>query len=80
MHLREEQWDKAYSDFFEVRANRPISIHLSRVLFSQAFKNYDECGSSKKITCLKYLVLANMLMKSNVDPFEAQEACHFCVC
>eukprot|EP00042_Codosiga_hollandica_P049293 m.570068 g.570068 ORF g.570068 m.570068 type:complete len:443 (-) comp57848_c0_seq4:160-1488(-) len=56
MHLREEQWGKAYQDFFE------------------AFKNYDESGSSKKITCLKYLVLANMLMKSTVDPFEAQES------
>ena len=39
----------------------------------QAFKSYDESGSVKKITCLKYLVLANMLMKSSVDPFEAQE-------
>ena len=40
---------------------------------SKAFKNYDESGSAKKVTCLKYLVLANMLMKSNVDPFDAQE-------
>ena len=40
----------------------------------QAFKNYDESGSDKKIACLKYLVLANMLMKSNVDPFDAQES------
>ena len=42
--------------------------------FFEAFKNYDESGSSKKITCLKYLVLANMLMRSTVDPFEAQES------
>lgn len=109
MHLGEEQWDRAYEDFFE------------------AFKNYDESGSAKKITCLKcvsrlplrrgqqcgcggewfikgrrnarlhcavssplllsvfasrvpdrpwlrYLVLANMLMKSKVDPFDAQES------
>lgn len=56
MHLVEEQWAKAYEDFFE------------------AFKNYDESGSAKKVTCLKYLVLANMLMKSNVDPFDAQES------
>lgn len=26
-----------------------------------------------QIDCLKYLVLANMLMKSNVDPFGAPE-------
>eukprot|EP00730_Choanoeca_flexa_P017504 TRINITY_DN8442_c0_g1_i2.p2 TRINITY_DN8442_c0_g1~~TRINITY_DN8442_c0_g1_i2.p2 ORF type:complete len:447 (+),score=129.64 TRINITY_DN8442_c0_g1_i2:30-1370(+) len=56
MHLREEQWQDAYQDFFE------------------AFKNYDESGSAKKVTCLKYLVLANMLMQSEVDPFEAQES------
>ncbi|EDQ90741.1 uncharacterized protein MONBRDRAFT_16111 [Monosiga brevicollis MX1] len=42
--------------------------------FFEAFKSYDESGSPKKITCLKYLVLANMLMKSDVDPFDAQES------
>ncbi|EGD83373.1 COP9 signalosome complex subunit 2 [Salpingoeca rosetta] len=42
--------------------------------FFEAFKSYDESGSDKKISCLKYLVLANMLMKSNVDPFDAQES------
>ena len=46
---------------------------LVRNCTSQAFKNYDESGSPKKINCLKYLVLANMLMKSDVDPFDAQE-------
>ncbi len=28
----------------------------------------------RRIQCLKYLVLANMLMESSVDPFDAQEA------
>ena len=42
----------------------------------QAFKNYDESGSPKKINCLKYLVLANMLMDSKVDPFDAPEVPH----
>lgn len=28
--------------------------------FFEAFKNYDESGSSRRTTCLKYLVLANM--------------------
>ena len=40
----------------------------------QAFKNYDEAGSLRRIQCLKYLVLATMLMESDVDPFDAQEA------
>lgn len=40
----------------------------------QAFKNYDEAGERRRIQCLKYLVLANMLMESKVDPFDAQEA------
>merc|ERR1712013_623862 len=56
MHLREEEYDNAATDFFE------------------AFKNYDESGSSRRITCLKYLVLAYMLMKSDINPFDSQEA------
>ena len=42
--------------------------------FFEAFKNYDESGSPRRISCLKMLVLANMLMKSTVDPFDAQES------
>lgn len=56
MHLREGDYEKAHTDFFE------------------AFKNYDESGSSRRTTCLKYLVLANMLMKSGINPFDSQEA------
>jgi len=56
MHLREGEYDKAHTDFFE------------------AFKNYDESGSPRRATCLKYLVLANMLMKSDINPFDSQEA------
>lgn len=56
MHLREGEYDKAHTDFFE------------------AFKNYDESGSPRRTTCLKYLVLANMLMKSGINPFDSQEA------
>merc|ERR1712071_708855 len=50
MHLREGEFEKAHTDFFE------------------AFKNYDESGSPRRTTCLKYLVLANMLMKSGINP------------
>uniref|UniRef100_A0A0N5AFY3 COP9 signalosome complex subunit 2 n=1 Tax=Syphacia muris TaxID=451379 RepID=A0A0N5AFY3_9BILA len=56
MHLREGQFEKAHTDFFE------------------AFKNYDESGSSRRSNCLKYLVLANMLIKSDINPFDSQEA------
>lgn len=46
MHLREGEFEKAHTDFFE------------------AFKNYDESGSARRTTCLKYLVLANMYVKT----------------
>lgn len=60
MHLREGEFEKAHTDFFE------------------AFKNYDESGSPRRTTCLKYLVLANMLMKSGINPFDSQEVWKLC--
>ena len=42
--------------------------------FFEAFKQYDEAGHMRRIHCLKYLVLATMLMQSDVNPFDAQEA------
>ncbi|EGC39076.1 proteasome component region PCI domain-containing protein [Dictyostelium purpureum] len=42
--------------------------------FFEAFKNYDEAGNSRRIQCLKYLVLANMLMLSTINPFDSTEA------
>jgi len=43
--------------------------------FFEAFKNYDEAGISvNKIKCLKYLVLANMLMLATINPFDSTEA------
>eukprot|EP00178_Gracilaria_changii_P019634 TRINITY_DN568_c1_g3_i1.p1 TRINITY_DN568_c1_g3~~TRINITY_DN568_c1_g3_i1.p1 ORF type:complete len:438 (-),score=91.13 TRINITY_DN568_c1_g3_i1:42-1355(-) len=41
--------------------------------FFEAFKNYDEAGSPRRINCLKYLVLAKILSLSGIDPFEAPE-------
>ncbi|KAL7273270.1 hypothetical protein RUND412_003877 [Rhizina undulata] len=55
MHMNEEKWEDAQSDFFE------------------SFRNYDEAGSLQRIQVLKYLVLASMLMKSEINPFESQE-------
>eukprot|EP00761_Pharyngomonas_kirbyi_P012924 gb/GECH01012951.1/.p1 GENE.gb/GECH01012951.1/~~gb/GECH01012951.1/.p1 ORF type:complete len:480 (+),score=142.08 gb/GECH01012951.1/:1-1440(+) len=56
MNMREKNWDKAATDFFE------------------AFKSYDEAGVERRIDCLKYLVLANMLSNSDINPFDANEA------
>ena len=42
MHLREGEFEKAHTDFFE------------------AFKNYDESGSPRRTTCLKYLGLSEI--------------------
>ncbi|KAH6562944.1 hypothetical protein BASA50_000200 [Batrachochytrium salamandrivorans] len=41
--------------------------------FFEAFKSYDEAGSPQRIQCLKYLVLANMLSESQINPFDSQE-------
>lgn len=41
--------------------------------FFQAFKCYDEAGDSKRLRCLKYLVLATMLDESSINPFDSQE-------
>ena len=38
-----------------------------------SFRNYDEAGSPQQIQFLKYLVLANMLTGSEVNPFYSQE-------
>jgi len=43
--------------------------------FIEAFRNYDESGArSECISCLKYLVLANMLSGSNINPFDEPRA------
>ncbi|KAL0592634.1 hypothetical protein ABG067_000198 [Albugo candida] len=42
--------------------------------FFEAFKNYDEAGEPRRLQCLKYLVLANMLSESKVNVFDSQEA------
>lgn len=41
--------------------------------FFQSFLSYDEAGSPQRITVLKYLVLAHMLMGSEINPFDSQE-------
>lgn len=41
--------------------------------FFESFKNYDEADSHHRIRVLKYLVLANMLNGSSINPFDSQE-------
>ncbi|KAG8834788.1 hypothetical protein FRC17_007105 [Serendipita sp. 399] len=41
--------------------------------FFSSFHNYDEAGSPQRIQVLKYLVLAYLLMGSEIDPFDSQE-------
>ncbi|KAG0234097.1 hypothetical protein BGW41_001234 [Actinomortierella wolfii] len=41
--------------------------------FSESFRNYDEAGSAQRIQVLKYLVLANMLTESQINPFDSPE-------
>jgi len=53
--MREKDWEKARTDFFE------------------AFKNYDEAGSPRRLSCLKYLILAFILSASEISPFDSPE-------
>jgi len=41
--------------------------------FQEAFRFFEEAGNSLKIPCLKYLVLANMLRLSKIDPFNSPD-------
>ncbi|UZJ50774.1 hypothetical protein CBS101457_000094 [Exobasidium rhododendri] len=45
----------------------------AQIDFFQSFLNYDEAGSPQRIQVLKYLVLAHMLMGSEINPFDSQE-------
>uniref|UniRef100_A0A7R9YB37 PCI domain-containing protein n=1 Tax=Pinguiococcus pyrenoidosus TaxID=172671 RepID=A0A7R9YB37_9STRA len=42
--------------------------------FYAAFRNYQEGGNPRAKTCLKYVVLSNMLALSDINPFAAREA------
>jgi len=55
--------------------NHPLAENweAAQIDFFQAFLNYDEAGSPQRIQVLKYLVLAHMLMGSEINPFDSQE-------
>ncbi|CAM9428586.1 unnamed protein product [Ectocarpus sp. 12 AP-2014] len=42
--------------------------------FYEGFRNYQEAGNPNAKVCLKYVVLANMLDLSHINPFAAREA------
>ena len=42
--------------------------------FFEGFRNYQEAGNGRAATCLKYVVLANMLALSDINPFDSREA------
>ena len=76
MHLREGEFEKAHTDFFEAFKNYDESGELiNDFRMELSYKNnIFFTGSPRRTTCLKYLVLANMLMKSGINPFDSQEA------
>jgi COP9 signalosome complex subunit 2 len=53
---------------------REGAFEQAHVDFFEAFRNYDESGNPRRTTCLKYVVLATMLMQSTINPFDSQEA------
>ncbi|KAB0393486.1 hypothetical protein E2I00_009462, partial [Balaenoptera physalus] len=57
-----------YEQSLHIKSAIPHPLIMGNVV------NYDESGSPRRTTCLKYLVLANMLMKSGINPFDSQEA------
>ncbi|GLE02439.1 hypothetical protein PINS_up011277 [Pythium insidiosum] len=42
--------------------------------FFESFRNYQEAGHVRATQCLKYVVLANMLASSDINPFDSREA------
>jgi COP9 signalosome complex subunit 2 len=73
MHMSESEYYRL------AKARSLLTIVLTenweaaQIDFFQAFLNYDEAGSPQRIQVLKYLVLAHMLMGSDINPFDSQE-------
>ena len=42
--------------------------------FYEGFRAYQEAGNARAKDCLKYVVLANMLASSDINPFDSREA------
>lgn len=50
-----------------------ISKCLVFILLEHVYIIFDYSIVNRRLACLKYLVLANMLMKSAINPFDSQE-------
>lgn len=42
--------------------------------FFESFRNHQEAGNARAVQVLKYVVLANMLASSDINPFDSREA------
>ena len=80
MHLREGEFSQSHTDFFEAFKNYDESGSprlVKQIVLDGYYKfSYNYCIHSilfRRLACLKYLVLANMLMKSAINPFDSQE-------
>ncbi|KAL5059160.1 hypothetical protein RYX36_030764 [Vicia faba] len=49
-------------------------MYLAERQLAEAATNFFEVGNGRHIQSLKYFVLANMLMKSEINPFNGKEA------
>lgn len=56
-----------------IEADTPESWEKASTDLFESFRQYDESGSPQRIQVLKYLVLAYMLMGSDINPFDSQE-------
>uniref|UniRef100_A0A2N9G435 COP9 signalosome complex subunit 2 n=1 Tax=Fagus sylvatica TaxID=28930 RepID=A0A2N9G435_FAGSY len=80
MHMAERQWAEAATDFFEAFKNYDEAGNQRRIQCLHLFKDSKHiCASSLPEFAVSlminlYLVLANMLMESEVNPFDGQEA------
>ena len=84
MHLREGEFSRAHTDFFEAFKNYdesgsprweliPLTHSLLFLFLCIILCLLISFCYPRRLACLKYLVLANMLMKSGINPFDSQE-------
>ena len=57
-----------------VKPFNKLSLNHRYNEFFEGFRNYQEAGNGRAATCLKYVVLANMLALSDINPFDSREA------
>lgn len=88
MHMAERQWAEAATDFFEAfknydEAGNPRRIQCLKCASPMGFLLFLILASLvifymklliRYLQHIRYLVLANMLMESVVNPFDGQEA------